>query len=376
MSEKKLVVGVTFFVSPSNTNIWATGAIQNVIYLYLLLQKVPSVAEVWLINGGDSDVLADSLMLDGIDIQITRLPAVLDRLDVLIEAGAQVAKDEITQLHARGAKVVSYRMGNDFVIDMERVIFNRPSGYLFQQAGFDEVWTLPHHAHTCRSYWAVMERCPVKVLPYIWTPLFLNKTIKELPEGLHYGYQPDLNTPPAKKKIAILEPNVNVVKSCHYPLLVCEVAYRRDPSLFSNVYTTNTSHIREHATFQHFIGTMDIGLKGVATVEDRYTTPYFMSAHASVVVSHQWENQLNNMYLDILYGGYPLIHNSDMLKAGYHYDSFDAESGADALLHALRTHDQNFEAYRAEANAFLSTMMADSPENIRQYEAALLALFA
>ncbi len=374
--QKKLVVGITFYVSQTNTNIWATGAIQNVIYLYLLMQNIPSVAEVILINGGDSDVLSSTLMLDGVDIKIARLPDVMDRLDVLIEGGAQVDRDSIVALHQRGAKVVAYRMGNDFVIDMERVIFKQSPGYLFQRVGFDEVWTIPQHEKTCRSYWEVMERCAVKVLPHIWSPLFIDKTIAELPENLSFGYQVSLTTPPAPKKIAILEPNVNVVKTCHYPLLVCEAAYRLDPSLFKAIYVTNTSHIKDHVTFQHFIGTMDVGLNGIATIEDRYNTPYFLAAHANVVVSHQWENELNYLYYDVLYGGYPLIHNSTMLKCGYYFEAFDAEGGAAVLLDVLRHHDSRADEYKAQAQAFLKTVHVDYPENIRHYEQALLNLFA
>jgi hypothetical protein len=374
--QKKLVVGITFFVSSSNTNIWATGAIQNVIFLYMLMQKIPSVAEVVLINGGDSEVLPEALTLSGVDIKIARLPEMMDRLDVLIEAGAQVDQASIAELHRRGGKAVAYRMGNDFVIDMERVIFKQPTGYLFQRVGFDEVWTIPQHEKTCKSYWEVMERCAVKVLPHIWSPLFLDRAISELADNLSFGYKPSQGSEPTPKRIAILEPNVNVVKTCHYPLLVCEEAYRQDPSLLKAVYVTNTASIKQHTTFQHFIGTMDIGLNGIATIEDRYTTPYFMSAHADIVVSHQWENELNYLYYDLLYGGYPLIHNSTMLKCGYYFESFDAYSGATVLLDVLRNHDRRAEQYAAEAKAFLATVQVDYPENIHKYEQAFLGLFA
>lgn len=368
---KKLTVGVTFFVSPSNTNLWATGAIQNVIFLYMLLQRVPSVGEVILINGGDGEVLPEALTLAGVDIKIARFAEVVDCLDVLIEAGAQVSGEDVAELRRRGGKTVAYRMGNDFVIDMERTIFKQTPGYLFNQVGFDEIWTLPHHEKTCRSYWEVMERCAVKVLPYIWSPLFLDKGISELPDGLRYGYEPS----PQLKNIAIFEPNVNVVKTCHYPLLVCEAAYRQDAALFQSIYVTNTARIKEHKTFQHFIGTMDVGKNKIATIEDRYTTPYFLSKHAQVVVSHQWENQLNNLYLDVLYGGYPLIHNSQMLQCGYYYEPFDAEGGAQVLLDVLRHHDERAADYSATAKAFLTTMNFDYADNIRQYETALLGLY-
>jgi hypothetical protein len=38
------------------------------------------------------------------------------------------------------------------------------------------------------------------------------------------------------------------------------------------------------------------------------------------VITHQWENDLNYLYWDVLSLGYPLVHNSSRIKdAGYYY---------------------------------------------------------
>ncbi|WP_410209061.1 DUF2827 family protein [Aquirhabdus sp.] len=365
-SHKRLTIGLTVFIGSANTSIWSNGAIQNFVFLYLLLNKIPLVQEVIFINGGDSDELS-SLMLDGLQIRIARLHEVVDQLDVLIEGGTQLDWQTIQNFRARGGKVVNYQVGNSFIMDQETVLFNRTATRVFDGSIFDEVWTIPQHEKTCRSYWQVMHRCPVHVLPHIWSPLFLDKTIANIPNGGHFGYQPRVG----KKRITIFEPNLNVVKTYHYPLLVCEAAYRRDPSKIQAVYVTNTAHISKDETFQNFMVNTDLGANGVASIEDRFPIAHFLALHTDIVVTHQWENELNYLYYDVLYGGYPLIHNSSALKCGYYYESFNATSGADVLLDVLTHHDQRIETYKQETQKWLKTVEVDYPPNILAYENAL-----
>ncbi len=365
-SHKRLTIGLTVFIGSANSSIWSNGAIQNFVFLYLLLNKISLVQEVIFINGGDSDELS-SLMLDGLQIRIARLHEVIDQLDVLIEGGAQLDWQTIQNFRAKGGKVVNYQVGNSFIMDQETVLFNRAATRVFDGSIFDEVWTIPQHEKTCRSYWQVMHRSPVYVLPHIWSPMFLDRTIASVPDGGHFGYTPH----GGKKRITIFEPNLNVVKTYHYPLLVCEAAYRRDPSQIQAVYVTNTAHISTDATFQNFLVNTDLGLSGVASIEDRFPIAHFLALHTDIVVTHQWENELNYLYYDVLYGGYPLIHNSPALKCGYYFESFNAANGADVLLDVLAHHDQRIEAYQAEAQAWLKTVQVDYQPNIQAYENAL-----
>lgn len=370
--DKGLTIGLTVFIGSANTSIWSNGAIQNFIFLYLLLNKISFVKEVILINGGDGDELTDSLMLDGLSIRLARLHEVVDQLDLLIEGGSQLDCQTVAAFRAKGGKVVNYQVGNSFIMDQETTLFNRDSTRVFDGARVDEVWTIPQHEKTCRSYWQIMHRCPVYVMPHIWSPMFVDKTIANIPNGGQFGYQPR----EGKKRITIFEPNLNVVKTYHYPLLVCEAAYRQDPSRIQAIYVTNTSHIKTNETFQNFLCNTDVGMKGVASIENRFPIAHFLALHTDVVVTHQWENELNYLYYDVLYGGYPLIHNSPMLPCGYYFESFNAASGADVLLDVLAHHDEHIDAYNASAKAFLETVQVDNAENIKAYERALRRLCA
>ncbi|MEN9709667.1 MAG: hypothetical protein RIQ68_2075, partial [Pseudomonadota bacterium] len=80
---------------------------------------------------------------------------------------------------------------------------------------------------------------------------------------------------------------------------------------------------------------------------------------------------------ELLHGGFPLIHNSDMLDGcGYYYPSFDPEQGGLAVLQAIAEHDLNLGSYKAEAQKFLWKLNPTNPANVQAYEASILDLFA
>ena len=66
---------------------------------------------------------------------------------------------------------------------MESFIFDRQFGRFFNGTQIDEVWTIPQHEKTCKSYFGIMNRAPVTVLPHIWEPLFFDQSIAELKQN-------------------------------------------------------------------------------------------------------------------------------------------------------------------------------------------------
>ena len=46
------------------------------------------------------------------------------------------------------------RVGNDYVIDVERMVFDKPHGLLITGAPYDEIWTLPEYENICVPYFA------------------------------------------------------------------------------------------------------------------------------------------------------------------------------------------------------------------------------
>lgn len=369
----RLNIGLSFFVSRDATqSIWSNGAVQHAVFLYLLLRSSPQVGNIWLINGGDGDVLPDGLMINDLEMPLVRMGDVADQLDVFIEMGAQMSAADADLVHARGGVVLAYRCGNDYVMDIERLAFDRPSGPIFNGTRFDEIWTNAQHERTCAPYWGIGMRAPVKVMPHIWSPMFLNRSSeKSNREEAKFGYVPR----PGPKRVSIFEPNISVVKSCIPCMLICESAHRTDPAAISAIYVANTVHLKEHVTFNRFASALDIVRDKLASFEARFHLPYFMANFTDVVVAHQWENGLNYLYYDVLHARYPLVHNSPFLKdVGYYYEGFDAEQGGRVLLEAIHHHDERKEEYDRKAQALLASVDITNKDNVDMHIAHLFDL--
>lgn len=375
----KYKIGITFNLEAKVTDIWANGANQNVIHLYHLLQHSSIVEDVILVSWGPEKRTTppDGFMLEGLNLKYAYVEDVIDQLDVLIEGTLVIEPHQVTRMHEHGGKVVCYKMGNDFIMDMEKFLFDKKAGRVFNGTLFDSVWMIPQHENTCRSYFSIMYRCPAYVVPAIWSPVFCDQVIKRIKEqnNLEFGYKPD----PEKKakRIASFEANINVVKTCFTPVLIAEQAYREAPEKIKNVYLCNTYDKKDNPTFFNFIGRTNLVKNGVMTVEGRYQMPDFLTRYVDIVLSHQWENGLNYAYNDALYGGYPFVHNSTLLPkgVGYYYEGFDAFHGADVLLNVIDNHDKHHEEYQKRANAFLETLLPSNPINIAIYEREIQRLF-
>jgi hypothetical protein len=138
----------------------------------------------------------------------------------------------------------------------------------------------------------------------------------------------------------------------------------------------NTLHMKDNVQFVHFANRLDIVSHGVASFEGRLTVYEYMAIHADCVVSHQWENAQNYLYYEVLYGGYPLVHNSPMIRDyGYYYPEFDAQEGGRALLRAFEVHDRELAAYHRKSRELLAEVDIGNPANVEAYTRELLALY-
>ncbi len=130
------------------------------------------------------------------------------------------------------------------------------------------------------------------------------------------------------------------MKSFHIPLLVAEAAHREKPDQIRRMMLFCTEHLKGRTHFESYIARTSLGKANKVTAEGRHGIVAMLGREVDCVITHQWENDLNYMYWDVLSLGYPLVHNSSRIKeAGYYYHDFDPQSGGEALLDALANHN-------------------------------------
>ena len=365
MTQKKgLHIGVTIFVkADGDLGLWENGLRQNVVYLYHLFKASSEVEKVYLLNHGDAEPGDVPAFVGFTREDIVRTKDVERQLDAVIVLGAVMDLPQAERLRARGCKIIKYKAGNGALISMEAILKDPvrvDAERYFDYRCYDAIWMTPQHIHSNKAYCETIYRCPVIEIPQIWQPLFVETRAAEL--GSPYGFDPKITT----NKVAIFEPNINVLKTAHIPMLVCDEAYRKKPHLVDHTFVFNAVQLpAESPPFNAFCAQLEMVKVNKMTVEGRFATADIMIQHANAVVSHHWENGLNYLYYDILYGGYPLIHNSTFIKDfGYYYPDFNPIAGGDVLLDALENHRERLDEYRMQAKVLLDRVNATATANV------------
>jgi hypothetical protein len=378
---KKLNVGISISATAGG-NIWSSGINQNIGFLGELLQKSPIIDKLWFLNGGDTEKLSTEMDFDRLGIPLVRPEEVTHEIDVMIEMGAILPIGWMRRIHARGAKIVCFGVGHNYNAVVEALVFNKGEGISVADPSLRvETWGIPQHTKTCSPLMKTLTRKPMVEMPHLWSPYFLDKTIRETEaNGNRFGFQADHHSREVKGwQVAIFEPNIAVVKNAWIPMLVCEQAYRLNPEAVSLMKVMNSFHMKEHATFLRFALNLDLTKHSKASYEPRVPFAHLMGEHQmDAVVSHHWECGLNYAYYDALYGGYPLIHNSEFLLehgVGIYYPKFSALKGGDALLEAWKQPPEYWQDYKKQADEFLKTLHPEHPENIRIFTERLLHVY-
>ncbi|WP_330770323.1 DUF2827 domain-containing protein [Burkholderia vietnamiensis] len=359
---------MTLFLRDGQQSIWENGIFQNTFFLILLLQKSPIVEMAYLVNGGDGRAEDAAGMLEFAPAPVLNMREAHDQLDVIIELSAQLDPEWVRSFKMRGGRVVAMHVANDYVIDIERMMFNRPPGMLMSGCAYDAVWTLPQHERTCKQYYEKALRAPVTVMQHLWSPVLLERSLEASGRKDQFGYVAGR----ARWRLGIFEPNICMVKTSHLAMLLADVAYRGAPKSFEFLRVFNAMQLKEHPVFVGFARSLDMVRHGIATFEPRMAIHEVLSRVVDAVISHQWENGQNYLYYEALYGGYPLIHNSVYLDGcGYFYPEFDCIEGGLALRQAFLEHDASLEGYRRQAGVFLEKLNPLAHANVESYSLAI-----
>jgi len=371
--DQKLRVGVTINIRDGNQSVWENGIFQNCILLVQMFKTMHEIADAVLVHGEGVKEIPAGLMLKETNTGIVGLEEAMARLDVVIEMSDQLPELWVERFRAKGGRFVAMKVGNEYFIDVERSVYNQPHSALCSKKVYDAVWTLPQYADCCRDYFSLNMRAPVRIVPHLWSPLFLDMGSAQLPDGIRFGYQPGRE----RWRVCIFEPNLCMVKTSVIPMLACEEAYRKNPRFPEVFRFLNTQKAKDNPGFVRFAQSLDIVKNGLSSFDGRFYYYEFMAHHGDCVVSHQWHNAQNYLYYETLYGGYPLIHNSPMIKdLGYYYPDFDCKVGGEALIRAFETHDASLEEYKAKASQFLKTLHISYLPNIEAYRMELMGLFS
>lgn len=371
ISETK--IGITFDLPKKDIDIFTNGIRQNAIFFYDLLKNIGYDVYLIVHDKQYEEFQNKKLFWYTDEYKYLNLSEILlSKFHIVIQFGFQIEIDILNSLKECDIRVIYYNCGNKYLIESETCLFKKDEIVTFQynkftKHYFNQIWLIPQMTNTCLHYMKTLYRSDVIEVPFVWSPLIIEKFqdlyYRDCSNNLTY-----INRG-TNKKCAIFEPNISIMKWAFPALLACETAYRLlpDKNNIQKIYITNINSTSDknkdtfnmHALNQ-MVKSLDLFKDKKITIESRYVSLIFMSKYADIAVSHQLENPLNYLYLDLAWFGWPIVHNANLCKdIGYYYENFNFGMASEMIQNVLSNHDNNINEYiktnRANMDRYLPT---------------------
>ena len=385
---KKKHIGITIGLTRDKESMWINGIKQNAIFLANALihvgHKVTLLDTSSNVEAFDDTGKVTKVMWDYNQFPVYKYSKVARECDVLIMLGTTLEGHTLRyfkQPSEINKRIIKYMCGNNYVIDMERSIFETSASNqrtAWKSDGLvDECWYVPQQGYQNHEYYRVLmglEHDKVKPVPFVWDPMFIDQIESLYDRNKNVPiYQPKENS---EKKLCIFEPNMNVVKYSMIPLLIIEDAYVNHNIDYKFTTLISGDRLPKKTVWKSTIDSTKIIAKTIKTA-GRLPVHSILANHADIVISHQWENPLNYAYLDTMYLQFPLIHNADMIQdAGYYYPDFEIGKGAEKLKWVMDHHDKHIDEYNEKNEKVLTRYTVYNEDLIETYRLLIENLFA
>jgi hypothetical protein len=355
ISDRKLVLLSTATITVDN--LYANGLFQNVFVFYRMFDAM-GYAPILLIHEKPKDIktIPDTMRKCRMMVTEDMLKQPMANVAALLEIGMSL--DPLVRQFVKmiGGRLLKVYLGNILNIDIETPIFISQHHFAHHVVGKnDGILVSPHYGvHT--EYASYLNHVPpptdlVKTIaPYVWDPNILTRD----------GTQSLSWSEPTKSEeevFVIMEPNISFQKASFVPLLIMERWYRevgKPKGWKGKIHVVNGDRLLMVPHFIHNVmpyleiyrdaKVESTGRNDIVSTLKEWPTATF--------VLHNYNNEFNYMTLELLWCGFPVIHNSpSWVDFGYGYSGADLKTAASMVENARTKHGERLETYRGHATA-------------------------
>jgi hypothetical protein len=351
MSGKKIALLIH-----NNAHLFSNGITQNIFFMYECFTKLGYMCDFVCIESNPSPFQFRNIPVK----QFSTYKDIWNPEEyfLFIYGTRRLYKDAFLYLKSFSIKVIQFVCGNHFMQDSEdfisRDLENEQNGTMKDKPNADEFWIIPSHSFMT-EYLEIMRQMRGFTVPHLWSPMLLEETFerkfKKPPTDMIYNYSRHFGK---QIDIYILEPNIGIVKTAWLPIIICEKLHRLHPELIQavNVYNFPVNVCASEMIADFSLGEKiqkcpRIGLDELFhSISTKTTIPIFLT--------HHFKNSLNYLYYELLYFGYPLVHNSiDLESCGYFYPDNNITEGVQAIVKAFNYHNKQANTYREKSLDYL-----------------------
>jgi hypothetical protein len=375
----KINVAITINITEPTESFFTNGIKQNAIILRDCLVRTDVVNECYYMNFGPQKDVSKSPWKEYEKWIINDFKEALEKIDLFINVNIFMGDGEINAAREKGAKVINHVMGNEYYGFLE-CILHKPDDHasiIRKVKGMDASWISPHLMENNKALFEVLYDAPAEVGPYIWSPRFMEHHVEELKKkDLPGVYKPSGNT---KKRISVFEPNIGMNKTAVFPMLVAEKFYAKHPDEVDKFSIFGSSHMAKKKNFIKFALDLHVNRAKKMFFEARYPIVWALQKHSDILFSHQQDCDLNYLYFDAAWLGFPVVHNAAMVpELGWYYPRFDDEKAVKHLHEVIQVFDTvpgYREEYLKNSREIISKFLPEHPRNVKGYNDLIVKLF-
>jgi hypothetical protein len=340
--------------------IFSSGMIQNAYFIYVCFEKLGMKCQFLCYESDPSAFNFKNISVK----QISEDSTIFDpnEYHTIITITCGVSKEMKVILKKHKIAIVAFICGNHYMHDQEDFVKGQSgtASTFIGKSIVDELWVIPCYQHSL-EYLEVIRGRPAFNVPHVWSPEIIHNVA--LSKGFTDLYYDITKHTSPTIEIVILEPNLCFAKTAWLPIVVAEKLNMLNPDLVKHVFAFNfPDNKKAWAMADNFsLGPKLRRFKRMSMPE--ILTHFNRSNSIPIFVSHQVMNSLNYIYYELLYYGFPLVHNSpDLDGCGYFYPDCNIGKCIEAILHAFKHHHKSIETYKAKAMKYLERVDPFDPK--------------
>lgn len=336
---------------------WVNGLFQNTFFLARMLRNMGH--NVGLVIHHEKSKIRFG---DSFPIFLMSDLENLKNIDLLLQASFIAPNRIISTFMSNNSNCrnIHIHYGNKMVGDIENCKSNQESITPFL---VNEVWISPHFEFS-KQYYECYYNCPVVIAPYIWSDFFIKQEeekVNKFGETLFYDPKKEMN-------LCVVESNITFLKSCIPPIMIYDYIFRNyDIKQKLNVYCADKLVDKQY--FRTWVKDIPSHVKGNIAFYKRYDPGDIFGPNNFGVISHQILCELNYSYLESLYFGVPILHNSTYFKDfGFYYKDYNINDAGEQLYKMINNYNNHFNASIVKNEEILKKYSPENPEVINKYK--------
>ena len=162
-------------------------------------------------------------------------------------------------------------------------------------------------------------------------------------------------------------------------MIIAEKFYEKYPNEVQKFSMFGTAHVKDKKPFLKFALDLHVNRAKKMFFEARYPIAWSLMKHTDILLSHQQDCDLNYLYFDAAWLGFPVVHNAALIpELGWYYPRFDDEKAVKHLHEVITVFDKvpgYREEYLKNSREYISKFLPEHERNVKGYNDLIIELF-